>query len=338
MLQFGAITMQANRVDLSRRQSFMAPERGGRNRPSWAGFTLVELLVVIAIIGVLVALLLPAVQAAREAARRTHCVNNLKQIGLGLLNYESSHRALAAAASISVPQHCSGGDCRGTGLFVMLLPFLEETSTSELYRSYGNVQFGWITWRDDSEHANLGVPLYICPSEARWTEFPTRRSYFGVAGGAGPPVYQSPGDGDVYKDGILFVNSFIRMRNVLDGTSKTLAIGENTESTLHGMGQGYGNPDIGGPVWWFSGDQLMEANPETHHGPGRQVLTTKHAPNSKIPLDQILGNDYSFASPHPGGVHFAFCDGHVDWIDDMIALNVYQALSTRSGGEISVNE
>jgi prepilin-type N-terminal cleavage/methylation domain-containing protein/prepilin-type processing-associated H-X9-DG protein len=297
------------------------------------GFTLVELLVVIAIIGVLVALLLPAVQAAREAARRTQCVNNLKQMGLGLQNYVDVHRVFAAAASISVPQQCftgGGGDCRGTGLFVLLLPFLEETAIEELYGPFNKANAGWTVWLADPKYRDLGVPLYICPSEGKWSEYPNRRTYFGVAGGGKPPEHVW-GEGDVYKDGIMYVNSFIRPRHISDGTSKTMVLGENTETTLWGMGPGYGS--TGGPVWWYSGDQCMQSDPKRLQAPARQTLSTKNSLNTRLPIAGIPSNDYPFASPHAGGGFFAFCDGHVTFIDDMIDFKTYQALSTRAGAE-----
>ena len=148
------------------------------------GFTLVELLVVIAIIGILVSLLLPAVQAAREAARRAQCSNNLRQIGLALLNYESSHRALPAGTWIDFwrPDNC-GGDCRGTSFYISVLPFFEEGALEELYDYRG--WNGWLGLPSEvqSRLSDARIGVYVCPSVSAWPSYKPRRDYFGVVGG-----------------------------------------------------------------------------------------------------------------------------------------------------------
>ncbi|MCS7305653.1 MAG: DUF1559 domain-containing protein, partial [Thermoguttaceae bacterium] len=116
-----------------RRLLFYPPVRKQKTfRPVLHGFTLVELLVVIAIIGILIALLLPAVQAAREAARRAQCSNNLKQIGLALHNYHSAFRCFPAGSVVNVPTACSSGDCRGTSMMVVILPYLEQSAIEQI--------------------------------------------------------------------------------------------------------------------------------------------------------------------------------------------------------------
>jgi prepilin-type N-terminal cleavage/methylation domain-containing protein len=150
------------------------------------GFTLVELLVVIAIIGVLVALLLPAVQAAREAARRTQCSNQLKQIALAMHNYENSYRCFPAGAVVRFTGGCTV-DCRGASCFVTILPYLENVNLESLYKPYYKASNGWLGWAGDTNFSKMKAPFYLCPSEARWTETEdpdgVRRDYFGVTGG-----------------------------------------------------------------------------------------------------------------------------------------------------------
>src|SRR5204862_1391698 len=104
-----------------------------RRLDSRHAFTLVELLVVIAIIGVLVALLLPAVQAAREASRRTKCQNNLRQVGLAMFNFEDARKRLPEGMEIDVSIHCAAGDCRGNSLWTLLLPYIEQGNTFNQY-------------------------------------------------------------------------------------------------------------------------------------------------------------------------------------------------------------
>ena len=166
-----------------------------------AGFTLVELLVVIAIIGILVALLLPAVQAAREAARRAQCSNNLKQIGLGILNYESARRELPAGSEVNRPEDCmpNGGSCRGIGWAMIIMPYMENSNITELLdqmhqqaiqSSSGDGLWRWGVL--DDETADTRLPVFVCPSVAAplpvagsgdWNDIGPRRDYAACAGG-----------------------------------------------------------------------------------------------------------------------------------------------------------
>ena len=189
------------------------------------GFTLVELLVVIAIIGILIALLLPAVQAAREAARRMQCTNHLKQIGLGLLNYESTHGNLPAGSIVSVPMNCSGSDCRGSGFLATILPYVELPGIYELYEPCYTSDRGWILWDATKSQRTIPIPIYHCPSAVEWGSSPfapVRKEYFGVAGGK--TLTARNWRGDVYRDGVLYSNGFVKIRDISDGTSNTMAV------------------------------------------------------------------------------------------------------------------
>lgn len=298
------------------------------------GFTLVELLVVIAIIGVLIALLLPAIQAAREAARRTQCKNNLKQISLAALNFEGAKKYFPSGARIKVPQNCINSDCRGTGFFVQLLPYIEGKTIADLYRPFEDIAGGWVIWNGDARYKNLTMPNYICPSEGKWTEVLVRRTYFGVAGGKTP--FHSWYRGVVFHDGVVYPNSDIRLRQITDGASKTLLAGESVTEFKFGL-INYANADgsgKGGPIWWYSGDDCLETDCDRSQSYGRQCLSTKYAPNAPIKPSEFE-NDYPFSSPHSGGVFFTFCDGHVAWIDDAIDFATYQALSTRDRSDVA---
>jgi prepilin-type N-terminal cleavage/methylation domain-containing protein/prepilin-type processing-associated H-X9-DG protein len=231
----------------------------GETRPRRGGFTLVELLVVIAIIGILVALLLPAIQAAREAARRTQCSNNLKNIALACLNYESAKGELPPGST-----NADGASESGLAWTVLILPYVEESTVSEQaiarFKALGDA------YSNDSVMVELNtllLPMYLCPSDADLrtqrekfgsTEAALNRkgmSYAGVAGstharGGACPIlpptrirppgifcmWQNPDPNDLLGpnnwDGLLIQDWPIALKKVTDGTSKTLLIGERT--------------------------------------------------------------------------------------------------------------
>ena len=292
-------------------------------------FTLIELLVVIAIIGVLVALLLPAVQAAREAARRTQCVNNLKQIGLALHNYESVHQTLP-------PGYVSNFDSTGTdlgpgwGWAAMMLPQFEQTTTYSAINFSLNVEVP----------ANLTARLvivgnFLCPSdrvEPSWaavdrdllTGAPKREicrvapsNYVGMNG-----VGEPGPDGE----GVLFRNSRVAFRDITDGLSQTLAIGER--SHLLGVATWTGAV-TGALLYDDDGDKIGRTTLETgpgmvlgHSGEGSGPGSNRSEPNQ-------------FYSMHAGrGVNFLFADGHVAFLKSSMNYQAYVALSTRSRGEV----
>lgn len=301
----------------------------GRKHSRLHGFTLVELLVVIAIIGVLVALLLPAVQAAREAARRSQCTNNLRQIGLAVLNYESARQTFPPGAQIKVPEQCRH-DCRGVPLALMLMPYFEQGLIEDQF-DYDN-DWGWA-----GHFIDASVSLYKCPSVGKWDEYPERRDYFGVAGGRNP--VSTGFQGNVYDEGMFNINRSVKHKDVLDGTSSTFAIGESNHPALYGLGVGYGKFEIGGPVAWFHGGTCLPNSSNNacgeNHSTERPLRTTFHPINTVVQrMDPSKINDMPFGSGHPGGGQFVFVDGHVSFITDGIDIGTYQFLSTFAGQEL----
>lgn len=318
----------------------MEPNPSSKIQNPKSGFTLVELLVVITIIGILIALLLPAVQAAREAARRIQCQNNLKQLGLALHNYHSALNCFPASDAINIPTQCSD-DCRGTPLYIALLPYIEAANMADTF-DY-NIAQGWCVWAEwgNPETSFFGNPMarerlsfYQCPSDDRSMQWAPQRVYFGVTGGktrAGTGRF-----GDVFIDGLFAINLWRRIADIPDGSSTTLAIGESVHVSFLGVGPGYGVSDEGGPLTWWIGSRCKEdVTAYYHHYNGRCVRGTKYPINSNLlPMSLTEDNDPPFGSYHSGGAHFVFADGHVGFLNDTINMNVYQALSTIADEEV----
>lgn len=304
-------------------------------------FTLVELLVVIAIIGILVALLLPAVQAAREAARRSQCKNNLKQIGLAMLNFESARGNLPAGSEVmNIPIDGEGDPGRGTSYAVLMLPYMEAGVIPDQYNFDG--EGGWLKMLYDTnlELEDVQLDVYRCPSHVEDVNPPCRRDYFAVNGGRNRlGTYRY---GDVFVDGVFYLESNTKMSKITDGTSNTMAIGESIHYSWLGMGDGYQNPRVGGPCAWFQGGTCVRTDdggfsPITQYT-ARYIRGTKHPMNSLLfLLKEERENELPFGSAHQGGAQFVFCDGHVDFLQEDIDMDTYRALSTRAEGEI-INE
>ncbi len=296
------------------------------------GFTLVELLVVIAIIGVLVALLLPAVQAAREAARRSQCANNLKQTGLAFLNYESAKKTYPAGDEFN---STNGG--RGTPMWMSMLPHFEQGVISARYDAKVlNGSFS-DSWRLSSA-ARIPVAVYQCPSNTRWAHVPLRRDYFGVKGGRD---FVSNGYGMGCTDGLFILKIARKIGDVVDGTSNTLAVGESLQGDYFDQvtpSDGLIPHDLvlGSPTWWVLGGNCGSGDCKEPSGQigRRSVRSTFNPINFNIPtLAGGTVDNAAFGSDHIGGAQFAWGDGHATFINDSINMEVYHSLATIDGGE-----
>lgn len=362
---FTVLSLRQQRAIIARRipgTSLTSTAAIGGPKLTRGAFTLVELLVVIAIIGILVGLLLPAVQSAREAARRSQCLNNLKQTGTAILNFEAAMRTLPAGSNVEVPDHCRQSSCRGEGMFMAIMPYLESgvvpDELDQLHEEGTQTSGDWywtilFVTTDEAQGeflANLPVSVYQCPSVGDWPDVTARRDYYGVIGGLGPleirrnsadrqPTAVSSG-GSVFTNGPFQLGEAIPLRRVTDGTSKTFAVGESISPVLFGHGEGYGVVGVGGPgCWWHGGGTSTDITQLTEHSTGRLLRSTLKPLNSQLVDPQNLrddqNNDAAFSSAHPQGAHFLFIDGHVDFLNDSIDYErTYQFLSSYAGGEV----
>ena len=306
------------------------------------GFTLIELLVAIAIIGVLIALLLPAVQAAREAARRMACANNLKQLGLASQNYHDTHGTFPPGAvgplGPALPQY-AGLKHHALGTF--LLPYLEQPALAGLYR--------WdVSWFDPPNQPVVIMPLRIwqCPSaEANRIQVgslptvapPPEAPFNGTAacgdyagmGSIDPELERrrlidaaGPRDPRGHYEGIFPVNAARRMADILDGTTNTILIAEcaGRPNPWHAGNPAPGLPLSGGP--WASRNLLWcrgaTANGTDFFGPCAINCT----------------NDREVYSFHPGGANTVFVDGLGHFLKETIDIRNFARLVTYAGGEV----
>ena len=326
----------------------------GSGRRGSRGFTLIELLVVIAIIAVLIALLLPAVQQAREAARRTQCKNNLKQIGLALHNYHDVFLQFPALVSFGNVTAANGAETYGYNWSAMILPMIDNAplfnvlsqidtagiaSTGHPF-DLSNSSFPPVSPKTANDYGwSKAIPAFNCPSD-------TIPSVMGQLDGTGHISYaanygnsnygglynsigvaaQPPADSaGTSTTGMFAMMPQTQMRDVTDGTSNTIMIGEIS---------GHTTAEI----------QLLS---DTAYAWGQWALVTRHwgsvsrtgraHPNAKVASSTVSGatrlDRHSFNSAHVGGAHFLFTDGRVGFINDSIDADSEQAATTATPPE-----
>jgi prepilin-type N-terminal cleavage/methylation domain-containing protein len=301
-----------------------------RARQNRAGFTLIEILVVTAIIGLVIALSLPAIQAAREAARKTQCANNLKQIGLAMHLYMTSFKSLPPGyISKVLPDHDDGGPGWAWGAIV--LPYIEEA-----------VLHAQIDYQQPIESTAASavrltsLPVFTCPSDDLFVpviEIPEKTSDRAICEMAAASYVGNAGTVRTtckicrdHFDGVFGRNRPIGPEEMQDGLSKTLAAGERAVK--------WSSPALWGVV---PGSKLLDNQQPGKYaaGPAYVLGTTfKDGFNiEEVPLDANEEHTFaeSFGSVHPGGCFFLFCDAGVRFVFDSADPAVMNALSSRSG-------
>ncbi len=307
------------------------------------GFTLIELLVVIAIIGILIALLLPAVQAARESARRSQCASNLKQLGLALLNYESVKHSFP-------PGVIGNGPDAGPGRVswaIHLYPLLEETSTYANFAFQYGAPGTWTASLPQNCHgpnapASTVISTLQCPSDPAaqlWQFFAdlqcflARANYAAFAGNVNQGSMWQNSNGHLAA--AFAYNVPVRIKNITDGTSHTLALGE--------MLKGVDSIDDYRGCYWCDnspGALLFTRSPPNSPNPDLMYpgfcLAFMNQPSLNLPCTDsgaVFSQAAASRSDHPGGVQVVMCDGSVQFIADDVGLTVWQALGTIANGE-----
>ena len=320
-------------------------------------FTLVELLVVIAIIGILIALLLPAVQAAREAARRMQCANNLKQLGIATHNYHDAIRSLPLGYMGADSNHTRNPGITG---LVFILPFLEESVISDLYIDR-NTLFG----NNISTAAQVGV--YRCPSDGAaggygvHTGVPQKfaRSNLVLCFGSNTQA-KSMGSGTYLlsnnprNDGAFQIGGggFPRakkFKDIVDGTSSTVFASE-VITGRHDTLNSTTDADARGIWAWSSMGSFCYTHLNTPNSSVGDTMWRSGADTSCVneplyglPCNTSAGTNHdtfqaAARSLHTGGVNVLYGDGHVSFVSDMIQLDTWRALATIAGGELTTGE
>jgi prepilin-type N-terminal cleavage/methylation domain-containing protein/prepilin-type processing-associated H-X9-DG protein len=306
------------------------------------GFTLIELLVVIAIIGVLIALLLPAVQKVRESANRLQCKNNLKQIGIALHAYHDRLKGLPVGyfSNLSGPagQDANGNCCYneigpGWGWAAYLLDDLEQGNLRR------QIRFDLkITDPLNAAIRETSLPIFTCPSEVESGPIMVvdangnpicnvgRSSYTAMNGVLGVT-------GDAFdNNGVFLRNRRIRFADIIDGLSNTLFVGERASNMSRATWTG-GVTGAVVPAQRYPDPADQLANAEAC-----AALVLSHGSRSHIPNDQLVFDADAVSSYHTAGVNFLFGDGSVHSISNGIDGLMYEALLTRAGGEVAVGD
>ena len=316
--------------------------------------TLIELLIVVSIIGALATLLLPAIQVSRESARAVRCKNNLKQIGVAILNYESGRGRLPKGAEGRYDRKLAPTAMFGLSWWTEVLPFMEESEVADRLDRRG-AHTGWVQLNEhNGQLADRFAPgFWFCPSSsierlvAAGDYQLAAPSYVGVSGASShdgfPEARVSPccrSDGEISAGGVLIPNRAIRLRHINDGLSSTLLVGEQSDFAYTDDGLPM-RIDGGFPNGWIAGTNSLGVPPEYGSPllPTYNLATVRYSLNEHsynlpgVYLDRGANNP--LLSPHAGVVHLLFCDGSVHAAADSMDVVVLKSLASRDDGSVS---
>lgn len=319
----------------------------------YRGFTLVEVLVSVAIVGILVSLLLPAVQAARSAAQRVQCANHLRQLALAAHNYHLSHGMFPPG--LNQFEFAAPPRYRGTSLFTFLLPYVEQGTLADRW-DYAAPLNNTVGGRQAPAAAVLST--FVCPADPI-EENPVLAAgrYYGITsyGGNGGTRSFHPDvatcDGIFHTTGPASVpqpfQAPMRLSDIRDGTSQTLLFGERSHRDPHLRTfavRSWAEPLQYLGKWSAIGGRqrigdvtLSAAVPINYRIPFDFDHRDQATPPPQLPGDFATYEDLrkcAYGSEHPGGAQFAFCDGSTHFLADAMHLDVLRGLSTRAGGEV----
>jgi prepilin-type N-terminal cleavage/methylation domain-containing protein len=317
------------------------------------GFTLIELMVVVAIIGVLVALLMPAMQAAREASRRAKCQNNLRQLGLALLNFEQANSRLPVGARAQTIPGFSLGSF-GSSWWIDILPHIEQTEVFNRFDKKSiNNGFALINVKNAQLADGLEMDLMFCPSSPLdHFEFVGSirmaiPAYVGIAGAGNDENFhesrvnvccETSRKGEIGAGGVLIPNASVKLREVTDGTARTLVFGETSDVAYNALGQAR-RVEGGHQLGWIAGTNVI-GTPPNYAQPhdAYNIITILYPPNERnyelSGIDRDHGPNNPFISAHPGGVNSLTLGGSVLFLADEIQLTILKQAATRDDGQV----
>jgi prepilin-type processing-associated H-X9-DG protein len=316
--------------------------------------TLLELMVVMSIIGSMASLLLPATQMARESSRANSCRNNLRQIGVALLNYESVHKHFPKGAEGRFDRQLSPVNMFGVSWWADTLSYLEEGKIADrLDRKGANTGWAKLNTHNGKLADGFGPAVFFCPSSSvqQFVESGNYRiaspSYTGISGATDHDGFRETrvsrccrSEGQISAGGILIPNATIGLRHITDGLSNTLLVGEQSDFAYTNTGE----PMTVGPAFylgWLGGTYAVGVPP--NYGswlvPSYNLATVRYRLNEHrydlpgVYLDHGANNP--LLSAHPGVVNLLYCDGSVHSVNDSLEVDLLKSLATRDDGGTS---